>query len=189
MNKEQFLQELSAVLSRLPEEERADILRDYEEYFAVGLENGKSDVEIAASLGSPKKIARELLADYHVEAAERDWSFANVWKAVRSVSMLTFVNSILILGAYCVGLVLLVGGWITGVALTAFPLVMLVIHQMVPLWPFAFVMFVMLAMSGLGLLICVLMWSFSNCFKRGFLHYVKLTLAQWKGGESDGQKD
>ena len=186
MNKEQFLQELSAVLSRLPEEERADILRDYEEYFAVGLENGKSDVEIAASLGSPKKIARELLADYHVEAAERDWSFANVWKAVRSVSMLTFVNSILILGAYCVGLVLLVGGWITGVALTAFPLVMLVIHQMVPLWPFAFVM---LAMSGLGLLICVLMWAVSNWFKRGFLHYVKFTLAQWKGGESDGQKD
>ncbi len=189
MNKVQFLREMSAALARLPEEERADILRDYEEYFATGQENGKSDIEIATSLGSPKKIARELLTNYHIDAAEREWSFANVWQAVRSASMLAWVYSILILGAYCTGLLLLVGGWLAGITLTLLPLVLLIIHAMEPLWPFAFVMFTAIAVSGVGLLISVLMWAISNWFKPGFLHYLKFTLAQWKGGEQDGQKE
>jgi uncharacterized membrane protein len=189
LNKEKFLQELAGALTRLPVDERDDIVRDYEEYFAAGQANGKTEAEIAKALGSPKKIARELLADYHVDAAVREWSFANIWKAVRSVSMVAFVNSVLILGAYCAGLVLLLGGWLTGMALTFFPLTVLIIHGIQPLWPFSYIMFVAVAVSGVGLLINVLMWAVSRWFKQGFLHYLKFTLALWKGGEQHGQKE
>ncbi len=41
MSKEGFLKELSSYLRKLPEEERQDILLDYEEHFQFGLEEGK----------------------------------------------------------------------------------------------------------------------------------------------------
>lgn len=189
MNKEQFLQEMEAMLVRLPEEERADIVRDYEEYFVAGMENGKTETEIATALGSPKKIARELLADYHVETAEREWSFANVWKAVRSVSALAFINSVLILGAYVVGLVLLVSGWLLSITLTLLPLMFAVIDAYQPIWMFTFIMFVALAISGVGLLLGVLMWAVSKWFSQGFVHYLRFTLSQLKGGVQDGQNE
>ena len=60
MTEQQFLNELELALTRLPAEERNDILSDIKEYFSNGREDGKSDSEIAASLGSPKEIAEEL---------------------------------------------------------------------------------------------------------------------------------
>ena len=65
MTEQQFLKELEFALTRLPADERSDILQDIKEYFSSGREDGKSDIDIAASLGSPKEIAQELL-DNHV---------------------------------------------------------------------------------------------------------------------------
>ncbi len=42
--------------------ERADILKDYEEHFTFGLEEGKSEEEIVASLGSPAQIAKRVIS-------------------------------------------------------------------------------------------------------------------------------
>lgn len=60
MTEQQFLYELELALTSLSTEERNDILSDIKEYFSNGREDGKSDREIAASLGSPKEIAEEL---------------------------------------------------------------------------------------------------------------------------------
>ncbi|WP_342514926.1 DUF4097 family beta strand repeat-containing protein [Sporosarcina sp. FSL K6-1522] len=64
MTENQFIVELETALKRLPAEEKDDILQDIREYFTDGRQDGKSDNEIATSLGSPKKIAEELLASY-----------------------------------------------------------------------------------------------------------------------------
>lgn len=62
LNKEEFLEILRDYLKRdFPENEVNDILRDYEEYFVDGLIEGKSNMEIISSLGSPKAIAKELV--------------------------------------------------------------------------------------------------------------------------------
>ncbi|NMS88648.1 DUF1700 domain-containing protein [Clostridioides difficile] len=62
LNKTEFLEILKDYLKKdFSESEVNDILRDYEEYFVDGLIEGKSDMEIIASLGSPKYIARELI--------------------------------------------------------------------------------------------------------------------------------
>ncbi|EQF25747.1 hypothetical protein QEW_1728 [Clostridioides difficile CD160] len=62
MNKTEFLEILKDYLKKdFSESEVNDILRDYEEYFVDGIIEGKSDMEIIASLGSPKSIARELI--------------------------------------------------------------------------------------------------------------------------------
>ncbi len=45
MNKEQFFKTIEFSLTRLSLEEREDILQDYEEYFEIGMEEGKSEQE------------------------------------------------------------------------------------------------------------------------------------------------
>lgn len=64
MTENQFINELENALKRLPTDERNDILQDIREYFSDGREDGKAEEEIAASLGSPAKIAAELLEAY-----------------------------------------------------------------------------------------------------------------------------
>lgn len=64
MTENQFIFELEQALKRLPMEERNDILKDIREYFSDGRDDGKVEEEIAASLGSPDKIASELLEAY-----------------------------------------------------------------------------------------------------------------------------
>lgn len=61
MSKEQFLKELSSHLRKLPDEERKDILFDYEEHFQFGIEEGKNESDIIKGLGSPKVIAKNYL--------------------------------------------------------------------------------------------------------------------------------
>ena len=104
MNKEQFLKQLEASLKRLSIEERQDILQDYEEYFAIGMEKGKSEQEISASLGNPKQIAKELLASYHLDMVEQTTSAGNILRAVWAVIGLGFFNILIVLGTfYCTG--------------------------------------------------------------------------------------
>lgn len=69
MTKNQFINELENALKRLPVDERNDILQDIREYFLNGRDDGKAEAEIAASLGSPAKIAAELLEAYSFKEA------------------------------------------------------------------------------------------------------------------------
>lgn len=64
MTEQKFLQQLEQALNRLPAEERNDILQDIREYFANGRADGKSDSDIAAELGSPEAIAKELIDSF-----------------------------------------------------------------------------------------------------------------------------
>ncbi|MGM9921319.1 MAG: DUF4097 family beta strand repeat-containing protein [Bhargavaea sp.] len=64
MNKEQFLHVLGEKLSALPAEEKQDVLGDLDEYFDEGIRDGKSEQEIAASLGTPESIASDILSAY-----------------------------------------------------------------------------------------------------------------------------
>ncbi len=65
-------------------------LKDYEEHFTFGLEEGKSEEEIVASLGSPAQIAKELLADYHIEKVTTSATTGNVFRAIWAVIGLGF---------------------------------------------------------------------------------------------------
>lgn len=70
--KNEFLTKLETLLSRVPEDDRKDMLYDYEEHFEVGLANGKSEKELTIELGDPYVIARDLLADYRTSKIEKE---------------------------------------------------------------------------------------------------------------------
>ncbi|RRD94847.1 DUF1700 domain-containing protein [Clostridiales bacterium COT073_COT-073] len=62
MYRREFLDLLRYYLRSYPANIINDIIADYEEHFRIGMENGKSETEISAELGSPKDIADEFLA-------------------------------------------------------------------------------------------------------------------------------
>lgn len=80
MTEKQFIQELEQALTRLPEEERTDILQDIQEYFSNGREDGKSEQDIAAELGSPSEIAGELIGSFDFSQAEFPAKSVNLTK-------------------------------------------------------------------------------------------------------------
>ncbi len=64
MNRKEFLDELeNALAGRLTESDIREITSDYGDIFANGAENGKSEEDVAAELGSPARIARTILED------------------------------------------------------------------------------------------------------------------------------
>ena len=72
LKKEDFLEILRDYLKKgFSEDEVMDILRDYEEYFVDGIIEGKSEIEIIQSLGSPKEIANELLAESNIKSENK----------------------------------------------------------------------------------------------------------------------
>lgn len=72
MNKEQFLKTLETSLTTFTEEEKKDILYDYEEHFRMGLENGKTEEVLIEELGIPDDIARQYKGNIETEKLENN---------------------------------------------------------------------------------------------------------------------
>lgn len=70
MNKVTFLRLLRISLRGLPETEIADIVRDYEEHFNIGISKGKMEEEISAELGNPVELAKGYFDADREEARE-----------------------------------------------------------------------------------------------------------------------
>ena len=63
MNRVAFLTILNDGLAGLPAREIDDILADYMSYFDEAEASGRSEEEVAAALGDPRRLARELRAE------------------------------------------------------------------------------------------------------------------------------
>ncbi len=64
MTKLEYLSSLERYLKKqIPEEEIYEIMRDYAEYFEDGKNQGKTEEEIAISLGSPYEIAQQIVTE------------------------------------------------------------------------------------------------------------------------------
>lgn len=63
-----YIVELEQLLQDIPQEERQEILQDYREHFRLAQAEGKTQEEIARSLGTPEALAAEILAEYHSAA-------------------------------------------------------------------------------------------------------------------------
>ena len=59
MNKSEYLTKLTNELGHMPYGDVKDIIQSMEEHFDEGVSAGRSEEEIAASLGDPKELAQE----------------------------------------------------------------------------------------------------------------------------------
>lgn len=182
MNKETFLAQLHAFSTKIPNSERQDILQDYEEYFTNGLLDGKSEEQIAASLGSPKTIGRELSAAYHLEKAGTTVTSGNLMRAMWAVIGLGFFNLIIVLGPFVAFVGIIFAGWITGIGFAAAPLLILLNPILIPGSFELFDLFNSLALCGLGLFIIIGMLYATKAFMNGFIRYMKFNKKLVNGG-------
>ena len=67
MTRADFLRRLKAGLVGLPTSTASDILNDYEAHFDDGLAAGRTEAEVAAALGDPVRLARELKAEAGIQ--------------------------------------------------------------------------------------------------------------------------
>ncbi|CAK6470730.1 DUF1700 domain-containing protein [Peribacillus simplex] len=180
MNKEQFLKQLNASLTRLSLEEREDILQDYEEYFEIGMEEGKSEQEISKSLGNPRQISKELMATYHLGQVEQTTSAGNVMRAVWAVIGLGFFNLVIVLGPFIALIGVVIAGWVSAIAFILAPLgalfnLVLGNFQL-------FDLFFALGLCGIGIFIAMGMFVATSALTKGFIRYLKFNASLVKGG-------
>ncbi|PAV27948.1 hypothetical protein CIL05_18935 [Virgibacillus profundi] len=182
MNREQFLKQLNASLKKLSDEEKEDILQDFEEHFDIGKSEGKPEEEISKSLGSPNQIGKELIATHYLGKAEDHYSAGNIFRAVWAVIGLGFFNLVIVLGPFIAILSVVLAGWITGLAFIISPLLVLI---NVVIYPGAFELFDLffsIALTGLGILIAIGMLYVTRFITTGFVRYLNYNAKLVKGG-------
>lgn len=111
MTRQAFMARLREGLAGLPAQTVADIVADYETHFADGAAAGRSEADVAAALGDPGRLARELRAEIGLKAWEENRNPSGAAAAVFAVLGLGAID-ILILLPVLMG----VGGAMFGIA-------------------------------------------------------------------------
>lgn len=117
MTRDAFLRTLRLGLAGLPPHEVDDILADYAAHFAESEASGRSEEEVAAALGDPARIARELRADAGLRRLEAHWSVSNLLAATIALAGLAIVDIFFLLPLLLVAIFITVGFAIALVAI------------------------------------------------------------------------
>lgn len=183
MNKEQFLKELAMYLHNLSDFERKEILQDFEEHFAVGLEKGETEQHIAASLGSPHQIAKEVLATYNLEETQITAKQANpdVARTIMITILLVLFNLIVILGPFMALVGIIFSGWVTGIAFITSPFLYLFKVLVLPSETHLFELFLTIGFVGVGIFVGIAMYYITRFSVQLTIRYVKFNIRIAKG--------
>ncbi|MBI4813817.1 MAG: DUF1700 domain-containing protein [Methanobacterium sp.] len=183
MNKNEYLEALSKLLRKLPKEDREDIISDYEEHFAIGLEKGRTEEEISKALGNPKNVAKQIKADNMVKIAQDKPSIGSIIGAILATMGLGLFN--------LAGIIII----FTGIYWVLLPFLHLIIPQLaIPTFinspgnDILNILVVVLSGIGLtagGIILVVLMAYITKWFYELMIKYLKLNLRIIKGRKRD----
>ena len=126
MNKKEFMGKLDNALTDIPKAEKKEVMRDYEDHFSIGLEKGRTEEEIAKSLGDPASIAKSITAEYSITRAKREPGIENIFRAIITVTGLGLFNLIFVLIPLIIAVELLFVAYIVAAVFIAVPFLMLV---------------------------------------------------------------
>lgn len=104
MTRVQFLSRLRNALSGLPQTEISDILADYESHFDDAAAAGRNEEDVAASLGDPVRLARELRAEASLRRWETNRSPKNFFSAGLALFGLVTLDFFILLPFLFVGI-------------------------------------------------------------------------------------
>jgi uncharacterized membrane protein len=97
MTRDEFLKRLRRGLAGLPAEAIDDITADYAAHFDAAAEDGRSPAEVAAALGDPGRLARELKLEAGINAWHETRSPSAAWTAVIAVLGLGAIDILILL--------------------------------------------------------------------------------------------
>ncbi|MDE1997252.1 MAG: DUF1700 domain-containing protein [Rhizobiaceae bacterium] len=113
MTRDAFLHMLRQKLAGLPPQEVEDILADYAAHFAESGTAGRSEEDVAAALGDPSRIARELRAEIGLRRFDDHWSLSNLLAAMVALAGLAIVDILFLLPLLIVAIFVVLGLAIT----------------------------------------------------------------------------
>lgn len=195
MNKKEFLESLSKYLRGVPREDEQDIMNDFEEHFRMGEEAGRSEEELAKSLGDPKQLANQFRANIMLAQAEKETTAANITRAVFASLGLGFFNLIFVLGPFLAVFAVLIALFAVAVGITAGGITGLLATIFSPLFPEVFNMLINPAVGifgSIGLICFGVLFFIGNIyltrgFFRLFVRYIKFNVRLIAGRESKNE--
>lgn len=182
MKKQEYLQTLYLHLKNIPEEEKQDIVAEYDRHFIEGLKDGRSEEEIAEILGSPKGIARDLSASSAIHTAENEKNSFNIAQAIFAVLGLSILNFILVLGPLLMFITFMILLIVMALFFLAIPFI-LMFKEVNPDWGTVYIAdwFAAIGWFGLGLMILVVLWIVIKWSYILIVKYLKWNAALIKG--------
>lgn len=97
MTRQAFMARLREGLRGLPPQAVADIVADYETHFTEGAAAGRTEAEVAAALGDPSRLARELRAEIGLKRWEAERNPSGAAAAVFAVLGLGAIDILVLL--------------------------------------------------------------------------------------------
>lgn len=97
MTRQAFMARLMEGLRGLPPMAQADIIADYNNHFNEGAAAGRSEADVAAALGDPSRLARELRAEAGLKRWEMERSASAGASAVFAVLGLGAIDILILL--------------------------------------------------------------------------------------------
>ena len=101
MNRAHFMAQLRDGLAGLHHTDINDIVADYESHFSDGAADGRTQEEVAAALGDPVRLARELRAEIGFRRWEENRSAGNFMGVVLALLGLATIDFIILLPLLC----------------------------------------------------------------------------------------
>lgn len=184
MTKQQFLNELDRLLAPLPDEERKDILSDYESHIDSAIKNGKSEEEAVKDLGSPRTIAYELGIFNTIEKTDNADFISQ--KEITNRSIFAFLGMLLFNLIFIVGPAVGIAGAFIGLYAASIGFLVTPLGFIMNLFthdtPILLMFFVVLMAFSFGYLLLRLTNFLAKGYIRLLFWYWKLNVKIVKGG-------
>ena len=172
MNKKTYLNTLNKHLKNISDEERADILDEYETHFISGIEDGQTE----------DMIAKELNATLALDRAETNNKVGNVWQAIISVMGLGILNFFVILIPFVIIISILFSFIVTTLSLLITP-AMLIVKGLYNGFDAiqSIDVYVVITSFGLGLMIFTVTYLLTKWSYKLFVKYLRWNISIVKG--------
>lgn len=184
------MREFEKNLKGVSREDKKEIIRDYEEHFAIGKKKGRKEVEIAKSLGNPKQLAKQTKMELLVTKAEEEKSAGNLFRMIFATIGMSFFNIIFVVGIFFALLAVVISLFATGFAITITGLALIVFAFLpaievfyIPAFNHLSMFFGGIAIMCLGILFTIGTYYIGKGFYILTVKYVKLNIRIIRGRE------
>lgn len=123
MTRQAYLDDLTRLLRKLPAEDVAELIRDYDEHIRLASEHGVDETEVFKRLGDPKIVAKAVIAEYYLGLANTTKRPRPLLRAILASISLGFINGLIVVPPSAVVLVVLAVLDIVAAAMMATPVI------------------------------------------------------------------
>ncbi|MDW8798027.1 DUF1700 domain-containing protein [Staphylococcus pseudoxylosus] len=182
MRRTEYLKILHKHLKHLDDNERQDIINEYDTHFYSGMEEGKTENQISEELGDPQQLAKELNANAAIEKAEQSKNIGDVSHAILSVMGLSILNFFVILIPFVIILSIVLSLIVTTLSFIFTPIALLVKGAIAGFQEIMLLeVYTTGVLFGLGLILFVITYLITKGFYILCVKYLKWNIKVVKG--------